>query len=63
MDKERFQAFLDAVEPDRGGTVLECAPIPGGYSRDTAKAYVFNDAATTETSRLTGSRVVTSNGN
>jgi len=40
MDRDRLQAFLNAVEPDRGPTVLECQPIPGGYSRDTARATV-----------------------
>jgi aminoglycoside phosphotransferase (APT) family kinase protein len=40
MDVARFQAFLDAVEPDRGATVLSAAPVPGGYSRDTVMAEV-----------------------
>ena len=40
MDSERFQAFLDAVEPDRGARVLSTEPIPGGYSRDTVMAVV-----------------------
>jgi aminoglycoside phosphotransferase (APT) family kinase protein len=40
MDIERFQAFLDAVEPDRGATVVSAAPVPGGYSRDTVMAEV-----------------------
>lgn len=40
MDVTRFQAFLDAVEPDRGGVVLSAQPIPGGYSRDTVIAEV-----------------------
>ena len=54
MDKERFQAFLDAVEPDRGATVLECEPIPGGYSRDTARATVRWADGTTESFFLRG---------
>lgn len=40
MNVERFQAFLDAVEPDRGATVLSASPLPGGYSRDTVMAEV-----------------------
>ncbi len=40
MDKERLQSFIDAVEPDRGGTVLSAEPITGGYSRDTVIAEV-----------------------
>ena len=40
MNIERFQAFLDAVEPDRGATVLSASPLPGGYSRDTVMAEV-----------------------
>ena len=40
MDIDRFQAFLDAVEPERGATVLSAEPIPGGYSRDTVRARV-----------------------
>ncbi len=40
MDVERFQAFLDAAEPERGATVLSAAPVPGGYSRDTVMAEV-----------------------
>lgn len=40
MDQQKFQSFLDAVEPERGGTVLSAMPIPGGYSRDTAIAEV-----------------------
>ena len=40
MDKEHLQAFIDAVEPGRGGTVLSAEPIPGGYSRDTVIAEI-----------------------
>ena len=40
MDVDRFQSFLDVVEPERGPTVLSADPIPGGYSRDTVKAVV-----------------------
>jgi len=40
MNVEQFQSFLDAVEPERGATVLSAAPIPGGYSRDTVMAEV-----------------------
>jgi aminoglycoside phosphotransferase (APT) family kinase protein len=37
---ERFQRFLDAVEPDRGATVISYRPISGGYSRVTAVSEV-----------------------
>jgi len=40
MDAVKFQSFLDAVEPDRGGTVLSAEPIPSGYSRETVMAAV-----------------------
>ena len=40
MNVERFQAFLDVVEPERGATVLSTAPMPGGYSRDSVLAQV-----------------------
>ena len=40
MDIDRFQSFLDVVEPERGATVLSADPIPGGYSRDTVRAVV-----------------------
>jgi aminoglycoside phosphotransferase (APT) family kinase protein len=40
MNVERFQAFLDAVEPNAGGRVISCEPIPGGYSRSTILAEV-----------------------
>jgi aminoglycoside phosphotransferase (APT) family kinase protein len=54
MDAERFQRFLDAVEPDRGGTVLSAEPIPGGYSRDTVMAQVRWDDGSTERFVLRG---------
>ena len=38
VDIDRFQSFLDVVEPERGATVLSADPIPGGYSRDTVRA-------------------------
>lgn len=40
MDIVKFQNFLDAVEPDRSGTVLSAEPIPGGYSRETVMTEV-----------------------
>jgi aminoglycoside phosphotransferase (APT) family kinase protein len=47
MDVEHFQAFLDAVEPERGATVLSAVPVPGGYSRDTVMAEVrWSDGST-----------------
>jgi aminoglycoside phosphotransferase (APT) family kinase protein len=47
MDAERFQRFLDVVEPDRGGTVISAAPIPGGYSRETVLSEVrWKDGST-----------------
>jgi aminoglycoside phosphotransferase (APT) family kinase protein len=36
LDQPSFQRFLDAVEPDRGGTVTAFRPISGGYSRLSA---------------------------
>lgn len=54
MNVERFQAFLDAVEPDRGATVLSASPIPGGYSRDTVMAEVQWADGTTEKFVLRG---------
>ena len=36
----RFERFLAAVEPDRGGRVLACEAITGGYSRISARARV-----------------------
>lgn len=54
MNVERFQAFLDAVEPDRGATVLSATPIPGGYSRDTVMAEVQWADGTTEKFVLRG---------
>ncbi len=54
MDRDRLQAFLNAVEPDRGATVLECEPIPGGYSRDTARATVQWADGSTESFFLRG---------
>ena len=54
MDIEHFQAFLDAVEPERGGTVLSAVPIPGGYSRDTVMAEVRWADGTTERFVLRG---------
>jgi hypothetical protein len=35
-----LQSFLDAVEPDRRGTVTSVRPLSGGYSRETAIAEV-----------------------
>ena len=40
MDVQKLQAFLTAVEPERGATVVSAEPIPGGYSRDTVIAEV-----------------------
>ncbi|MEY4136999.1 MAG: hypothetical protein RL205_1127 [Actinomycetota bacterium] len=54
MNVERFQAFLDAVEPDRGATVLSASPLPGGYSRDTVMAEVQWADGTTEKFVLRG---------
>ncbi len=36
----RFERFLAAAEPDRGGRVVACAAITGGYSRVSARAVV-----------------------
>ena len=36
MTPEALQRFLDAVAPERGGTVTAVTPLTGGYSRDTA---------------------------
>jgi aminoglycoside phosphotransferase (APT) family kinase protein len=36
MTTEALQRFLDAVAPERGGTVTAVTPLTGGYSRDTA---------------------------
>ena len=54
MNIERFQAFLDAVEPDRGATVLSASPLPGGYSRETVMAEVRWADGTTERFVLRG---------
>ncbi len=54
MNIERFQAFLDAVEPDRGATVLSASPLPGGYSRETVMAEVRWADGTTEKFVLRG---------
>lgn len=54
MNVESFQAFLDAVEPDRGATVLSATPLPGGYSRDTVMAEVQWADGTTEKFVLRG---------
>lgn len=54
MDRDRLQSFLDAVEPERGGTVLDAVPIPGGYSRDTVIADVQWADGTTERLVLRG---------
>lgn len=54
MDKEHLQAFIDAVEPGRGGTVLSAEPIPGGYSRDTVIAEIAWADGTTERLVLRG---------
>jgi aminoglycoside phosphotransferase (APT) family kinase protein len=54
MNIEKFQAFLDAVEPDRGATVLSAVPLPGGYSRDTVMAEVRWADGTTEKFVLRG---------
>lgn len=54
MDKERFQAFITAVEPDRDGTVVSADPVPGGYSRDTVIAEVRWADGTTERFVLRG---------
>jgi aminoglycoside phosphotransferase (APT) family kinase protein len=54
VDVERFQSFLDAVEPERGATVLSAEPIPGGYSRDTVRAEVQWADGTRETFVLRG---------
>ena len=62
MDRDRLQAFLNAVEPDRGATVLECLPIPGGYSRDTARATVQWADGTTESFFLRGDLIFQHNG-
>ena len=54
MDIEHFQAFLDAVEPGRGATVLSVVPLPGGYSRTSALADVQWSDGTTEKFVLRG---------
>lgn len=54
MDIERFQAFLDAVEPGRGATVLSAVPLPGGYSRLSVMAEVLWADGTTEKFVLRG---------
>ncbi len=54
MNVERFQAFLDVVEPDRGATVLSAVPIAGGYSRDTVIAEVQWSDGSTENFVLRG---------
>ena len=54
MDRDRLQAFLDAVEPERRGTVLECHPMPGGYSRNAARATVQWTDGSTESLFLRG---------
>jgi aminoglycoside phosphotransferase (APT) family kinase protein len=47
MDAEKFQRFLDVVEPERGGTVISAEPIPGGYSRETVLSEVrWKDGST-----------------
>ena len=49
MDAARLQEFLNAVEPNRGPTVISAEPIPGGYSRDTVIAEVrWSDGSTEE---------------
>ena len=54
MDRDRLQEFLNAVEPDRGATVLECEPVPGGYSRNAARATVQWADGSTESFFLRG---------
>ncbi|MCX6433695.1 MAG: phosphotransferase [Actinobacteria bacterium] len=54
MNVDHFQAFLDAVEPERGATVLSAVPLPGGYSRDTVLAEVRWADGTTEKFVLRG---------
>ena len=54
MNVEHFQAFLDAVEPERGATVLSAVPLPGGYSRDSVMAEVLWADGTTEKFVLRG---------
>lgn len=48
MNPVMLQTFIDAVEPERGGTVLSLEPVPGGYSRETAFAEVRWADGTTE---------------
>jgi aminoglycoside phosphotransferase (APT) family kinase protein len=50
----RFERFLAAVEPDRGGRVIACEAITGGYSRISARARVRWRDGTEETFILRG---------
>jgi len=54
MDIERFQAFLDAVEPDRGASVLSAVALAGGYSRLSVLSEVQWSDGTTEKFVLRG---------
>jgi aminoglycoside phosphotransferase (APT) family kinase protein len=54
MDATGFQALLDALEPDAGGTVISCTPMPGGYSRTTVRCAVRWADGTTEEFMLRG---------
>jgi aminoglycoside phosphotransferase (APT) family kinase protein len=54
LDQPSFQRFLDAVEPDRGGTVTSFRPISGGYSRLSALGEVQWGDGATETLVLRG---------
>ena len=50
----RFERFLAAVEPDRGGRVVACEAITGGYSRISARARVQWHGGAEETFILRG---------
>jgi aminoglycoside phosphotransferase (APT) family kinase protein len=50
----RFEQFLAAVEPDRGGQVVACEAITGGYSRISARARVRWRGGAEETFILRG---------
>ena len=50
----RFDRFLAAVEPERGGTVTSCEAITGGYSRISARAAVTWGDGTQESFVLRG---------
>jgi aminoglycoside phosphotransferase (APT) family kinase protein len=49
-----FERFLAAVSPDRGGRVIACEAITGGYSRVSARARVRWRDGTEETFILRG---------